>query len=137
MTRGTRCDTGPLVALVNERDDDHAACEAALSELRTPWITTWPCLTEAMYLLSEGGTKAQGELWDYLADGLLHLHVPEADEVSRMRSLMEKYQDAPMDLADASVVAAAETLGIRTVFTIDEHFHAYRANRREVFDVVP
>jgi predicted nucleic acid-binding protein len=137
MTRGTLCDTGPLVALVNEKDDDHAVCEAALSRLLVPWITTWPCLTEAMYLLSSGGMQAQGRLWDYVTDGLLHLHTPEADEVSRMRALMEKYQDLPMDLADASVVAAAETLGIRTVFTIDEHFQASRANRRERFEIVP
>ena len=43
-----------------------------------------------------------------------------------MAVLMEKYQDRPMDLADASLVAAAERLGIRQVFTVDGDFQIYR-----------
>ena len=35
-----------------------------------------------------------------------------------------------MDLADASLVVAAETLGTRTVFTVDrKDFEAYRVRR--------
>lgn len=54
-----------------------------------------------------------------------------------MRALMRKYGDSPMDLADASLVAAAERLDVRRVFTLDRHFHAYRMNRGHAFDVVP
>jgi predicted nucleic acid-binding protein len=32
---------------------------------------------------------------------------------------MEQYADHPMDLADASLVAAAESLGTTRMFTID------------------
>ena len=39
---------------------------------------------------------------------------------------MTKYADSPVDLADASLVAAAEALRIHVVFTLDGHFHAYR-----------
>ena len=31
-----------------------------------------------------------------------------------------------MDLADASLVAAAEQHDLRRIFTFDRHFHAYR-----------
>jgi len=31
-----------------------------------------------------------------------------------------------MDLADASLVATAETLGIRQIFTLDSDFYVYR-----------
>ncbi|MGE3595451.1 MAG: hypothetical protein AB7N70_07850 [Dehalococcoidia bacterium] len=40
-----------------------------------------------------------------------------------MAELMEKYQDRPMDLADASLVAAAERLEQRRIFTLDDDFH--------------
>ncbi len=43
-----------------------------------------------------------------------------------MRTLMQQYSDTPMDLADASLVAAAETLQINRIFTIDSDFHVYR-----------
>jgi predicted nucleic acid-binding protein len=43
---------------------------------------------------------------------------------------MELYADHPMDLADASLVAAAEALGTRKVFTIDrDDFETYRVRR--------
>ena len=135
----TLCDTGPLVALVDRDDPHHVRCVAALRTLPAqPLLTTWPCLTEAMYLLwRAGGVPAQDELWGYLADGLVVLHAPEAQEWARMRVLMQQYQDAPMDLADASLVVAAERLHLRRIFTVDRHFHAYRIDGTHPFDVIP
>jgi uncharacterized protein len=50
------CDTGPLVALIDQDDAFHARCVAALSALPAePLLTTWPCLVEAMYLLWRAG----------------------------------------------------------------------------------
>jgi predicted nucleic acid-binding protein len=101
-------------------------------------ITTWPCLTEAMYFLwRAGGATAQETLWSYLTDGLLKLYTPDPDQWERARALMRQYRDAPMDLADASLVAAAEQLGTNRVFTVDRHFHAYRIEGRRAFEVVP
>ena len=49
-------DTGPLVALLDEDDDFHNVCAAAAGRLRAgALLTTWPCFTEAMYLLAEAG----------------------------------------------------------------------------------
>jgi predicted nucleic acid-binding protein len=42
-----------------------------------------------------------------------------------------------MDIADASLVAAAEALDQTRIFTIDAHFYAYRLNGKTPFDVVP
>jgi predicted nucleic acid-binding protein len=40
---------------------------------------------------------------------------------------MEKYADNPMDLADASLVTAAQCLGVYRIFTIDRNdFFTYR-----------
>ena len=50
---------------------------------------------------------------------------------------MEQYHDRPMDLADASLVAAAEARGDRRIFTIDNDFYIYQWNGREPFEVVP
>jgi len=54
-----------------------------------------------------------------------------------MRALMELYCDRPMDLADASLVAAAEARGDRRIFTIDSDFYIYQRHGREPFEVVP
>lgn len=121
-------DTGPLVALINRNDPHHQRCKAAVREWpAAPLLTTWPCWTEAMYLLFRaGGYPAQATLWRWQAGGQVRLHELTAAEIDRMAVLMEKYQDRPMDLADASLVAAAERLGIRQVFTVDGDFQIYR-----------
>ena len=135
----TLCDTGPLVALIDRDDQHHTRCVEALSTLpASPLLATWPCLVEAMYLLWRvGGFHAQDELWGYLADGLVVLHRPAIREWQRIRTLMRQYRDTPMDVADASLVAAAEYHELRRIFTLDSHFRAYRIDGQHPFDVVP
>jgi predicted nucleic acid-binding protein len=101
-------------------------------------VTTWPAFTEAMYLLgSAGGWKAQEALWKLLDRGDLQL-VPIDDAVQdRTQALMAKYRDLPMDLADATLVAAAEALGVTRVFTLDRDFQVYRSRGKRKFEVIP
>ena len=134
----TLCDTGPLVALIDRDDANHERCATTLQGLpASPLLTTWPCLTEAQYLLRRaGGLPAQEELWGFLADGLVRLLAPEDKDWERMRTLMQQYADSPMDLADASLVVAAERCGLRRIFSLDSHFRAYRIHGTDVFDVV-
>jgi predicted nucleic acid-binding protein len=50
---------------------------------------------------------------------------------------MNTYRDLPCDLADASLIAAAETLGLRQIFTLDRHFYAYRLADNTAIDLQP
>jgi predicted nucleic acid-binding protein len=124
----TLTDAGPLVALADDDDASHTICVEVAKHLPPrPLITTWPCFTEAMYLLgSSGGWRYQERLWKLREVQRLVLHNLTAAETERIAKLMEKYQDTPMDLADASLVAVAESLGLRQVFTLDSDFHIYR-----------
>jgi uncharacterized protein len=133
------CDAGPLVAIIDEDDPHHATCVAALQALRSyELLTTVACLTEAMHLLRRaGGWRVQDALWAHIIDGGIRLHAPAEGEWQRMRALMRDYADTPMDFADASLVAAAETLRQRHVFTVDRHFYVYRQRLGEAFEVVP
>ena len=54
-----------------------------------------------------------------------------------MAALMDEYHDLPMDLADASLIAAAECLGVRQIFTLDSDFHIYRLADGSAMEVVP
>ena len=101
-------------------------------------LTTWPVLTEAMYLVGDaGGWAAQRALWQMLERNALELAELEAPGVARSRALMEKYRDTPMDIADATLVAVAEARHLKRVFTLDSHFTVYRYRGRETFEIVP
>jgi predicted nucleic acid-binding protein len=91
-----------------------------------------------MYLAHRaGGWPMQRLLWQAIREDQLLVHRPGDPEAERMADLMEQYRDTPMDLADASIVAAAEALGLSRVFTLDRHFHAYRIGGTRAFDVFP
>jgi predicted nucleic acid-binding protein len=132
-------DTGPLIALLDRSQGiQHQRCQTTFSSFTSPLITTREVWTETMYLLGrELSYPGQQALWQLRKSGLISLHQSPDTELDRMETLMEKFRDAPMDLADASLVAAAETLGLQRVFTLDRHFYAYRLNDGSALEVVP
>ena len=134
----TLTDAGPLVALLDKRDANHDACIAAVKRLpSSELLTTWPCFTEAMYLLGTvGHYRYQAELWKLYSEGQIVLYDLTVAEISTINALMEKYQDTPMDLADASLVAVAERLSLRRVFTFDTHFYIYRLSDGSMLEII-
>jgi uncharacterized protein len=136
----TLVDTGPLVALFDPKDRDHAACRATLQKLTGPLLTTVAVLTEAFHLLLPDSLGSDNLRRFIAAHGLLVWFMDEGS-LARALQLMGDYRDQPMDLADASLVTAAEALRVRRVFTLDKRdFRTYRArigHRRTAFTLVP
>lgn len=130
------CDTGPLVALADHTDSLHDSCRAAFEGLAADLVTTWPVLSEAFYFLDR--PRDRDVLWDMIMNRGVELADIRPHEVSRMRALMNQYSDLPMDFADASLVALAERLKVRQVFTLDRRdFHIYRPRHIRSFEVFP
>lgn len=122
-------DTGPLVALFDPKEEQHADCRRRLLAIRLPVVTTLPVLTEAFHILGPGSRGSEA-LRSLIAEGGMSVHYGSHEETMRAFELMGTYRDHPMDLADASVITAAETLGTRRVFTLDRNdFETYRIKR--------
>lgn len=131
------CDAGVLLCLVDRTQPQHNAYKIAILRLASPLVTTWSCLTEAMYLaLHRGGWNMQKQLGQLLLDKLLMLYEIQENDYDRLLKLMEKYRDRPMDLADATLVLAAEKTGYRQILTIDSDFLFYRISDRDTFDII-
>ena len=125
----TLVDTGPLVALFDQKDAQHDRCLRILKGLREPLTATIPVLTEAFYMLGPESRESD-RLRDFIERRGLSLWFFDDGSLRRAFELMELYADHPMDLADASLVVAAELLGTRRIFTIDrKDFETYRARR--------
>jgi hypothetical protein len=125
------------VALIHADDRHHASCRDALEQIREPLATVWPVITEAMYLL-DFSSDAQDALWRLLERDAVKILPLDAGDVPRMRELMRKFRDLPMDLADAALVRAAERERISRVFTIDRRdFEVYRPRGIRRFTILP
>lgn len=122
-------DTGPLVALFDPADGTHTHCLAILKTIKEPICTTIPVLTEAFHLLSPGSVGCS-RLMQFVEQRGLIVWFIDGGTLARVFDLMGTYADRPMDFADASLVAAAESLRLRKIFTLDRSdFDIYRLKR--------
>lgn len=93
-------------------------------------------MTEVFHFLDE--PRARALLWDFVLSGGLRPEEILKDELPRMRTLMEKYADAPMDFADASLLVLAERLRVSRIFTLDRRgFAVFRPRNAECFEIFP
>ena len=130
-------DTGPFVALISREDHYHERCKEAFALMREPMLTVWPAFTETMYLL-RSSLQAQEAMWKMLERGAFRIVDLDAEHCTRMRHLMLKYADLPMDLADAGLVAVAERARIPRIFTLDRRdFGLYRPAGIRRFEIIP
>lgn len=128
-------DTGTFVALFNKRDQYHAVAKRAFGEVSEPLITTYPVITETCYLLTQlVNQSAERQFLKAIANNAAVIFHIQQQHPSRMIELMERYEDLPMDLADASLVILAEHLRDGRILTVDrKDFNVYRWNNRQPF----
>ncbi len=128
-------DTGPLVALLNRRDEHHDWARDVLETIQPPLFTCELVLSEACFLLQRfpGGSAAVLEL---VNRRVIDLRFSLADEGDRVGRLMNKYHEIPMSLADACLVRMAELNPTSPVLTLDGDFRVYRKERRRRISVL-
>ena len=124
MPNATLVDAGPLIALLNPRDQDHARCVAFLQGYTGSLITTWPVITEASHMLSPS-VNAQIALLKWIERGALEVRQIVVQAVQRIIVYTEKYRNRPMDLADASLVTLAIETRVTDIISIESDFDIY------------
>jgi predicted nucleic acid-binding protein len=130
-------DTGPFVAYLDRTDSSHIDVAACLDGFSGQLMTTGAVVTEVMYFVGDApdGPLSFAEL---LARARVQIvDVLQPSRIAEAAALMKKYADTPMDFADATLVRAAEQLGIVEVLTLDRRgFSIYRTSRGRGFRLV-
>jgi uncharacterized protein len=124
-------DTGPLVALLNRRDQAHSWVLAQMQDMQPPFITCEAVLAEASYLVSDM-PGARLALIDMLKENFLQMGLQVKEHADAIATMIERYTNVPMSLADACLVRLAELHPKSPVFTLDSDFSIYRKNGRQV-----
>jgi len=122
-------DAGPLIALFDKSDQYHTQAIQFLKSYRGTLLTTWPVVTETSHMLAFS-VRIQVAFLQWINRGGLHLIETEYSSIARMIELCNKFQDVPMDLADATLIVAAEERNIKEIATIDSDFYIYRDVRK-------
>jgi predicted nucleic acid-binding protein len=130
-------DTGALVSLLDRSQPRHQEFADFFASWSGPVASTEAVLTEATHLLGRvpGGRQA---CVDFFSLGGATLVPTGQATLARCRELLEKYQNLPMDYADATLVVLAEDLNTQRIFTTDhKDFRIYRYREALPFRILP
>lgn len=132
------CDASVVFAALSPRDRFHEACIQLLSSSRSTTIPA-PVIVEIDWLArSRRLPGATEELLASVDDGSVSVLDLDAEDYSRVGSLLGAYADAGLEYVDAAVVALAERLEQTTVGTLDRrHFSIVQPLHCERFNLVP
>ncbi len=98
-----------------------------------PWSTNEAVLSEAFHLLGAVGASALSGL---LRRRALLVAFDLAQELQPVLTLMQKYANVPMSLADACLVRMTETRADPILLTTDADFRIYRRHSRQAIPVL-
>ena len=128
-------DTGPLVALLDRQDQDHAWAVREGRRLPPKMLSCEAVLSE-VYFLTQGIPEAKHRIESWLADGWLELPFSVREHHSAVHELMARYTTVPMSLADACLVRMSELWPEAPIFTLDSDFRVYRRNKRQSLPLI-
>jgi len=128
-------DTGPIVALLDADDQQHAWVKAQFARLRPPLLTCEAVLTESSFLIARGGGDVSAPV-QLVERGVLSIAQLFDKEVASIARLMCRYEDVPISLADACLVRLVELTSQSTLFTLDSDFEIYRQKGRRLIPLL-
>ena len=128
-------DTGPLVAFLNKSDYYYGWTLTQFSQLNPPFFTCEAVISEACFLLRNTGNGMQNVL-KLLDRELIQIPFKLDLEISTIQSLMKKYSNLPMSLADACLVRMSEQISQSIICTLDSDFRIYRKEKRKVIPLI-
>jgi uncharacterized protein len=132
-------DTSALLAFFDRTEPRHDSTVTAVNSERGPLVVSPYVLAELDYLVATRlGVGTEVAVLSELAGGAWELASLDNDDVLRAASVIEKYPDQAIGLADASIVVLADRYGTRRIATLDRrHFEVIRPLHGGRFTVVP
>jgi predicted nucleic acid-binding protein len=132
-------DTSGLLSAIDGSQRHHRACADALAASSAPLVLSPFVLAELDYLLAtQVGAASQMALLEEIERGAYQLESFGASDIAVARTVMDRYRDLQIGLADASIVVLAQRHGARDVLTLDErHFRSLRTLEKKRFRLLP
>ena len=127
-------DTGYWLALANPKDNFHKHAIAVTRTIESELLITWPVITETCHLLSRRVGQTAPVKFLQQVEQFTTIFELNITHLPRMEVLMGKYKNLPMDMADASLVIAAEDLQAGDILSTDRRdFQVYRWKNHKPF----
>lgn len=125
-------DSSAIVAAFDPSDRQHEVSRDAIDSWKGELFTCEAVLTETCYLLRRlpGGPEA---VLDNVVRNRFRVPFRLTASASAVQSLLRKYRDQQIDLADACLIHLAGEIASGDIFTLDRDFEVYRWGRHQSF----
>jgi predicted nucleic acid-binding protein len=132
-------DTSGLIAALGGNAPRHSQAVAAMEADPGPIVVSPYVLAELdCMLLRRYGTNTELEFLAEVVAGAFELAPFGRTDLARAVTVLQKYRDMRIGLADASLVVLAERYGTTRILTVDErHFRAIKPLHAEAFTLLP
>lgn len=132
-------DTSALLAFFDTDEPDHRAVSAVLANASELLVVSPFVVAEVDYLVaSRLGVVAELAVLRELAGGAWELPPIAAEDLEQAGSIIDRYRDQQIGVADASIAVLAARYRTRTIVTLDHrHFDVVRPLTGGRFSVLP
>ncbi len=130
---GVLLDTGPLVALLSRHDDKHDAARELFGACLPPLRSCEAVVAEACFLMQRVDREGPAEVIALARRGVFEIALHADEHWPDIETLMKKYADRPISLADACLIRCAELHDEPRILTFDDDFDVYRWGRTRKF----
>ena len=133
---GILLDTGPLVALLSSDDANHDRARRLFAECAPPFRCCEAVVAEACFLMRKVHAEGPADVVALGARGVYDIAIAADTHWTSIETLLRKYSDRPISLADACLIRCAEIHHEARIFTFDSDFSGYKWARTRRFELL-
>ena len=125
-------DSGVFIGSKYPKDQYHKEALGILEnfisgEIQRIYITDYVLAETISFLLSKAGFQMADGAFDYLTE-TENIEIVKLEDVSAIKPLFKRYKK--LSITDCSLVALAEKLKIKEIFSFDKHFDSVKGITR-------
>lgn len=131
---GVLLDTGPLVALLSKNDANHDRARRMFAECAPPFRSCEAVIAEACFLMRKVHASGAADVVALGARGVYSIAISAEEHWTSIETLLKKYSNRPISLADACLIRCAEINQEARIATFDNDFSVYKWARNRRFE---
>jgi predicted nucleic acid-binding protein len=133
---GVLLDTGPLVALLARNDANHQRARRIFAECAPPFRCCEAVVAEACFLMRKVDAAGPAAVVALAVRGVFSIAISARQHWTNIETLLKKYSNRPISLADACLIRCAEIHQEPRIATFDRDFNVYRWARHRKFEIL-
>jgi uncharacterized protein len=132
-------DTSFLFALTDKSDRNHQRVITFAQSCNENLVLPVLVFPEICYLIaSRLGHQAMRQFLSSMTPNAVQLESMTLEDLTRIREILAQYADNQLDFTDAGIIAVAERLRIRRIYTLDRRdFSIIRPKHCDYFELFP